>query len=157
MKLIIAIVVGTVLIAGLVVFLPSIKPSTGGEIKVTPLEYELGDISMAKGLVVKSFEVENVGTGILKLDNIWTSCHCTSAIFKLNGKTSQIFGMPMGSGVSFWSESLSPGEKGDIEVTFDPAYHGPSGTGPVVRGVYISSNDPKNKRVEIKLAANVLP
>ncbi|MDO8663832.1 MAG: DUF1573 domain-containing protein [Candidatus Wildermuthbacteria bacterium] len=158
-KLIIAIVGGTILIAALIIFIPSLKPSTGGVIEINPQDFDAGDVSMAQGLVKKTYEVKNVGSGPLKISNIETSCDCTSATLRIGEKVSPKFSMPMGPGTNnaFWSEILQSGEMGELEVIFDPAFHGPHGTGPIVRGIYISTNDPKNKRFEIKLSANVLP
>jgi len=54
------------------------------------------------------------------------------------------------------SQKIPPWETGFLEITFDPAFHGPQGTGPVVRVVYLSTNDPNNKKTEVKLMANVI-
>lgn len=152
-KLIIAIVGGTILIAALFIFLPSLQPATGGSIEVNPKEYDVGEIAMTQGLVKKSYEVKNVGSGPLKITGIITSCHCTTAVLRVGDKASPSFGMePM----PFWSEEIPAGEVAQLEVAFDPAYHGDAGMGPVTRGIYVSSNDPKNKRVELLLSANVL-
>lgn len=152
-KLIIAIVGGTILIAASLIFLPSLKPSTGGLIEVNPREYDIGDIQMTDGLVKKSYEVKNSGSGPLKISGILTSCHCTTAVLRVGDKASPSFGM---TPVSFWSEEIPAGQTAQLEVTFDPAFHGDAGMGPVTRGIYISSNDPKNKRVELLLSANVI-
>lgn len=152
-KLIIAIVGGTILIAALLIFLPSLKPATGGVIEVNPQEFDAGEVAMTQGSVKKNYEVKNAGSGPLKITGIITSCHCTTAVLRLGDKASPAFGMePM----SFWSEEIPAGETAQLEVTFDPAYHGDAGMGPVTRGIYISSNDPKNKRVELLLSANVI-
>lgn len=124
------------------------------KIEVSPVEYDAGAVSMAAGLVKKTYEIKNSGTADLKIDNIWTSCHCTIASLRVSGKISAAFNM---DGATFWSQKIAPGETGYLDVTFDPAYHGPMGTGQAVRAVYVSSNDPENKKVEVRLSANVTP
>lgn len=159
MKLIIAAVGVSVLIAGLVVFLPGLsnQPS-GGQVKAEPLEYDAGDVSMKAGLVKKIFNIENVGTGPLKIDDMQTSCACTSVVLKIGDKVSPKFSMP-GHGINptAWSETLVPGQKAQLEVLFDPAFHGPGAIGPIVRDIYLFTNDPNNKKVVVKLSANVVP
>lgn len=153
LKLIIGIVGGTILIAGLVIFLPGIQPDTGGQIEVEPREYDIGDIEMTQGLVKRNYEVKNTGSGPLKITGIITSCHCTTAVLKVGDRISPSFGM---ESMSFWSQEILAGQTAFLEVTFDPNYHGDAGMGPVTRGIYISSNDPENKKVELLLSANVI-
>ena len=99
------------------------------------------------------FEMKNTGDGDLKIDSIWTSCHCTTAKLTANGKTSAEFGMDKYS----TSQKIAPGESGFLEVTFDPAFHGPQGIGAAVREIYLSTNDPLNPKARIQLSANVTP
>lgn len=110
---------------------------------------------MAEGLVKKTYEIKNTGGGDLKIDKIWTSCDCTTARLKVKDKESPEFGMHTSS--LLWSQKIAPGETGFLEATFDPAFHGPQGTGPAVRIVYLSTNDPQNPKAEAKLFANVTP
>ena len=124
------------------------------KIEINPLEYDAGTVSMAAGLVKKTYEIKNTGDGDLKIDRIWTSCHCTTARLKVGEKVSSEFGMDGSS--PFWSQKIAPGQTGYLEVTFDPAYHGPAGLGPVIRAIYLSTNDPQNKKVEVRLSANVI-
>lgn len=124
------------------------------KVEVSPEEYDAGAISMADGLVKHTYEIKNTGDGDLKIDGIWTSCHCTTAILKVGEKTSPAFGM---SGNPLrWSQTITPGQKGDLEVIFDPAFHGPEGKGFAARAVYLSTNDPAQKKVEVRLIANVV-
>ena len=79
---------------------------------------------------------------------------CTTARLRVGDKTSGEFGMQ--SNPIFWSQKIAPGETGYLEVTFDPAFHKEQGTGPVVRVVYLLSNDPQNEKAEVRLTANVV-
>ncbi len=117
-------------------------------------EYDAGTVSMADGLVKHTYEIKNTGEGDLKIDNIWTSCDCTTAKLTVGDKESPEFGMH--TGPAFWSQKIAPGQTGQLEVIFDPAFHGPQGTGPAVRAIYLSTNDPENKKAEVRLLANVI-
>lgn len=159
MRLIIFVVGGTLLItAGLVFGLPYLSQEEGkGRIEIVPLEYDAGIVSMADGLVKHTYEIRNKGAGDLEIDRIWTNCGCTTAILKAGDKVSPKFGMPShGINPIFWSQKIAPEETGFLEVFFDPAFHGPEGTGFAVRVVSLSTNDPQNKKAEVRLIANVV-
>ncbi len=152
-----------VIIAGSVIFLlinylPKENQSTNQgtpKIEINPQEYDAGTVSMTAGKVQYTYEIKNKGEGDLKISRIWTSCMCTTARLKVGDKTSPEFGMQ--SSPVFWSQKIAPEQTGYLEVTFDPAFHGPQGVGSNIRVVYISSNDPKNKETEVKLITNVIP
>lgn len=157
-KILILLLPALLVVGGIALFIINRSPrelQTGvPRIEISPKEYDLGNVSMAAGLVKKTFEIKNIGSGSLKIEDIRTSCHCTTAVLKMGDKKSPESGM-YGSG--FWSQNISPDQTAYLEVIFDPAYHGPQGIGPAVRAVYISTNDPENKRNEILLNANVTP
>ena len=50
----------------------------------------------------------------------------------------------------------SPGETAEIIADFDPAYHGPQGTGPVTRIVSFETNDPDHPYVELGFKGTVV-
>lgn len=155
MRLILLVVGGTLLISmGLFFGLPYLTGEGRGKIEVNPLEYDAGTVSMTEGLVEKTFEIKNIGEGDLKITSILTSCNCTTARLKVGDKTSPEFGMHTSS--TFWSQKIAPGQTALLEVTFDPAFHGSQGVGQNIRAVYISSDDPQNKKVEVRLIANVV-
>lgn len=124
------------------------------KIEINPQEYDAGTVSMAEGLVKYTYEIKNTGDGDLKIDRIWTSCMCTTARLRVGDKISSEFGMHSNS--AFWSQKIAPGETGFLEVTFDQTFHGPQGTGQAVRIVYLSTNDPQNKKAEVRLITNVI-
>lgn len=131
-----------------------IGASGAPQVEVSPEEYDAGTISMANGLVKYTYEINNTGEGDLKIDGIWTSCHCTTAILKVGEKTSPTFGMS--GNPKRWSQTITPGQKGYLEVIFDPAFHGSEGKGFAARAVYLSTNDPAHKKAEVRLIANVV-
>ena len=156
MKPVILVLGLTLLVAvGLIFGLPYLNQATSkGKMEISPKEYDLGTISMAQGVVSRTFEVKNVGQEDLEIDNIWTSCHCTTAVLKVGAKESPRFGMDNNS--PFWSQKITPGETGLLEVFFDPASHGSAGLGPAVRAVYLLTSDPNNKTAEVRLNSQVI-
>jgi hypothetical protein len=124
------------------------------KIEINPSEYDAGTVSMVEGLVKYTYEIKNTGEGDLKIDRIWTSCMCTTARLRVEDKESGEFGMHTSS--TFWSQKIAPGQTGFLEVTFDPAFHGPQGVGKIVRAVYLSTNDPQNQKAEVKLISDVV-
>lgn len=155
-KLVILIVGGTLLIsAGLIFGGPYLnKAEKQGRIEMSPINYELGDISMAKGLVKKDYKIKNTGSSDLKISKIKTSCMCTTAILKVGDSVSPKFGM--NTNFPLWSQKIAPGKTGTLEVTFDPNFHGPDAVGPVVRGIYVYSNDPTNPEDAVEFSGNVV-
>lgn len=148
-----------VLIAGGIIFglLSRLSSESQGmpRIEISEKEYDAGTVSMAAGLVKHTYEIKNKGDGDLKINRIWTSCMCTTAHLKVGDKISSEFGMH--SAPVFWSQKIAPGETGYLGITFDPGFHGPQGTGPVIRTIYLSTSDPQNKKIEFRLSANVMP
>lgn len=127
------------------------------KITISPMEFNAGDISMAAGKYTTIYKVKNDGTTDLKISKIITSCMCTIAMFKIDGRTSPAFGMPgMGSNTASWSETIKPGQTGDVEVIFDPLAHGPEATGPIDRTITITSNDPTNPSLNLRFYGNVI-
>lgn len=158
-KKIITIILPVVLIVGgISFFLMNYSPgrSNSGQprIEIPETEYDAGIVFMSDGKVVHTYEIKNVGTGDLKIDRIWTSCMCTTAKLKVGDKESGEFGMH--SNPLFWSEKIAPDQIGYLEVTFDQAFHGPEGTGKITRAVYLSTNDPQEKQVEVRLIVEVI-
>lgn len=117
--------------------------------------YDFGTISMAAGKVRNSFAVRNDGTEPVSITKITTSCMCTIARLKTGERTFGPFGMPGHGAVPSIREEIAPGETTEIEVEFDPAAHGPSGTGMIRRIVYVDTNSQTKPKLEFSFAANV--
>lgn len=146
--------VGGGIVFGLINYSPA-QTEGSPKAEINPLEYEAGDISMADGPVNYTYEIKNNGDGDLKIKDIKTSCMCTTALLRVGEIKSPTFDMH--SNTAFWSQKIAPGETGFLDVSFDPAFHGPEGTGQAVRVVYFSTNDPQNEKAEVRLMANVSP
>lgn len=83
--------------------------------------------------VAHVFAVQNRGTADLVIQNLVTSCGCTTAQLS--------------------SSVIPPGQRADLTVVFDPDFHPTEGE--VVRLVWFATNDPAQPWAEIRLAAEV--
>ncbi len=128
-------IIVSLLIAGCSTGLSSSK-LTAPKIELSTTNYNMGDIDPSKGKWTETFVIKNTGDSVLSIVSVSTSCGCTSAEIK--------------------SQEIPPGEQTDLTITYDPSVH-PGLTGPIKRVVYIQSNDPFQKEVEIELTGNVLP
>jgi hypothetical protein len=83
--------------------------------------------------VAHVFAIQNTGTVDLHIENLVTSCGCTTAELS--------------------SSSIPPGQRADLTVTFDPDYH--LTQGPVVRLVWFATDDPTQPWAELRITADV--
>jgi hypothetical protein len=81
-----------------------------------------------------TFPIQNTGDEPLLITRVVTSCGCTTAALS--------------------SSVIPPGQRADLLVTFDPDFHATSG--PVVRLVWLETNDPDQPLIELRLDANVV-
>lgn len=130
-----------------------IEADTQVETIVTENKYDWGTIDIKGGIATKSFPIKNSGSSALKLFNVKTSCMCTTAQLKTSEVTSKKFQMHENSSDVI---EVKPGETAELIVEFDPAFHGPSGVGPITRIITMSTNDIKNPTLTFNLAANVV-
>lgn len=130
-----------------------VKPSENVRIELPERKSDWGQIKMSEGDVLKTFTIKNSGTGVLKLTNIKTSCHCTKAQIVIDGTSSPLFGM---NDVSSWVGEVQTGKEAQLMVIFDPNYHGPTGVGPIERLVSVETNDPKEPKLEFSLTGTVV-
>jgi hypothetical protein len=119
---------------------------------ISPTSADWGQIPMYKGNVTKVFSLKNTGTDTLKLFNIKTSCHCTKAHVNVGSDESPDFGM---DSYSSWVGEVPPGKEAKLSVIFDPAYHGPSGVGPINRFVSVETNDKTNPKLTFTVTGTV--
>ena len=133
---------------------PQLRSDGGqGKLKINQKLYDFGEVTLKGGNVVRVYEVENVGTGELSLANFVTSCDCTTVKLKTSQRESPAFGMHEQSS---WQGKLGVGEKGEVEVVFDPDYHGPSGKGAITRIIKFETNDADNREVELMMTGKVI-
>lgn len=106
------------------------------EIALETQDLDLGDVPNGT-IATREVAVRNKGDGLLVVEAISTSCGCTAATLE-----------PM---------QIAPGESGTLHIEYDAGAHGPDLTGPLVRQVFINSNDPDQPEVVVELAVNVTP
>ncbi|OIP65762.1 MAG: hypothetical protein COV32_00880 [Candidatus Yonathbacteria bacterium CG10_big_fil_rev_8_21_14_0_10_43_136] len=127
------------------------------DIVATEKSFDFGMVSMAKGKINHSFAVKNTGSTPVKITKIYTSCMCTEATLVNGVSRKGPFGMPGHGGLSRLRETVKAGQEISVEVTVDPAAHGPQGTGPAKKVVYIETDSATTPTVKLELDINVTP
>lgn len=117
--------------------------------------FDFGEISMAAGKVSYRFKIQNSNDEPYPINQIYTSCMCTSATLLMNSKRIGPFGMPGHGLAPKINEILGAGEEAEVEVAFDPAAHGPAGVGTIERSVFVESE--KGSPLELSIKATVKP
>lgn len=108
-------------------------------VEATPSDYDLGEVPINGGIVTKEYEVKNTTGADIELLKITTSCMCTTASVKIGESQTRFFGMEMaGDKNPFLNLKIKNGETAKVSVRFDPAAHGPEGTGPFDRIVWLN-------------------
>lgn len=111
------------------------QSGTLGALTFEEKSFSFGNISMAAGPVTKTVRVSNSGSETISLQKLYTSCMCTKASIIAGEKRIGPFGMPGHGFIASFREEIKPGESAQVEITFDPAAHGPSGIGRISRVV----------------------
>lgn len=130
-----------------------VSADTSVNAQIDANRYDWGAIPIDGGVVDHSFFIENTSANALKLYAVKTSCMCTTAWLKTKEQTSKRFGMHEKGGEVF---EVQPGETAELVVEFDPAFHGPSGLGPISRTVTLRTNDASNPTLSFQVTANVI-
>lgn len=160
-KNIIISVAASVLVIGGAIWFAGLRPANNqpteqaGTLEAEESSFDFGVISMAAGNVSRSFKIKNSGAGPVTIKKIYTSCMCTTAILNKGGNKSGPFGMPGHGSATRLKETIGPGEEAEIEVVFDPAAHGPEGTGLIKRVVYVESDSEAAPKLQLTFEANV--
>lgn len=131
----------------------TITASSQAKMETDSKSFDWGEIKLNSGDAKKTFVLKNVGSEVLKLTNVKTSCTCTTAQVEIEGNKSPLFGM---HDLSSWVGEVPVGKSATLEVVFDPAFHGPNGTGPVTRYISVDTNDLQNKTLEFILTGTVV-
>jgi len=129
-------------------------PKYNPKIVIEPSYYNFGDISQAKGITTTTFTIKNEGTNDLIIDNMESSCMCTTASIIYNSAEGPIFGMSMhGGNPKGWSVAIAAGEEAQLKIYYDPNVHGEL-RGLITRTISIFSNDPVNFQKQVKIELN---
>src|SRR3989338_7549483 len=139
-----------------------INPNSNSSLSTNALQaletsHDFGRISMAQGLVEKTFEINNPTDQEITLERVTTSCMCTVAYVETTGdKEKGPFGMVGHGGlVPRVNEIIKPGESRKVRVVFDPNAHGPAGIGLINRVVTLE--DSLGRVLEFQIKAVVTP
>ena len=120
-------------------------------ININPLVHDFGDVSQSKGIVSTTFTIKNDGKKDLVIDNMKSSCHCTTASIIYEGIKGPIFGMH--NNPTDWQVAVKPGKKAQLKVYYDPNAHGEF-RGLVKRTLDIFSDDPVDFQKQIRIELN---
>jgi hypothetical protein len=106
------------------------------DIDLPQSQMDLGEVTNGE---IRSVEVAvlNAGSADLIIEAVTTSCGCTSA--------------------AITPEVIPPGGTGSLAIHYDSGAHGPDEVGPVMRQVFIASNDPDEPEIEFRFTAEVVP
>lgn len=132
---------------------PQISASQNAKAEVGQKTHDWGIIPYSGGNVSKTFTIKNTGTDVLQLTSVKTSCACTYAQLTIDGKVSPKFGMHT---TSSWVGEVAAGKGVSLTVVFDPAFHGPTGVGPMERLISVETNDSSNPSLEFSLKGVVV-
>jgi hypothetical protein len=162
-KIILGIVIAliVVLIGGILVISDESSKQDSGvtvatadaKVEINESKYDWGEIGINDGNVEKVFDIKNNGTKPLALFSVYTSCMCTTAQLILDDQSSPLFGM---HDASSYVMEVPPGKSAKLKVVFDPAFHGPEGTGPITREIIMKTNDISSSEIKFMLIANVV-
>jgi len=133
---------------------PSGSAATGdsspGAFVAEELAYDFGTVSMARGKVTRAFRVRNSGGAPVTIRRMSTSCMCTEATLVVGSRRRGPYGMPGHGYNPRIDQEIAAGSDATVEVTFDPAAHGPAGVGPIQRTVTVEVIDGPELKFEIK-------
>ncbi len=127
--------------------------STGAKSALTASStfYDFGTISMKNGDVHQDFTFTNQTASDITINNVQSSCMCTSALLVLpDGSTKGPFGMPGMGGMTATNDTVKAGETRTVRVTYDPNAHGPAGVGAIDRFVTVTDTSGASLQFEIK-------
>lgn len=134
----------------------SSSSSSVGSLTVMENDYDFGTISMEDGDVIHQFELMNDSSESVTINEVYTSCMCTTAtITDAKDKTYGEFGMSGHGLLKKTNITLAPGDSAMVAAVFDPAAHGPSGVGLADRTVYIETNSTDTPTIELDFKAMV--
>ena len=126
-------------------------PEERPQIVLEPQNVNLGNVSTKEGKVETGITIKNVGQTDLIVDSLSTSCGCTTVSVVNDGQEGPVFGTGMPP--VDWSTTIQPGETAELRIYYDPTFH-EDARGPMVREIYVSSNDPVDPVVKASIELN---
>lgn len=95
--------------------------------------HDFGDVPQFE-VVSVDIPLRNTGTGTLLIEEVSTSCGCTSASVDRN--------------------EVGPGDEVTLTVRYDSGLHPDNGS--IYRKIFVQTNDPDQPELEIEVVANVV-
>ena len=134
----------------------SVTAVSSGTLVAKAAVYDFGTVPMSQGDVIHEYIVENQGTEPVTVNRVYTSCGCTTAqILDGSGVDQGMFGMQGHGFPDSANVVVEPGDFMAVRAIYDPAAHGPQGTGPARRMIYLESNSETTPRIELSFNAVV--
>lgn len=148
-----------IIVAGVVVYGLAVEDknsdadtdSSDAEMSITPASHNFGKVSQKEGVVNTSFTIENTGSSDLVIDNMVSSCGCTSAALVVDGEEGPKFGMH--NNPKNWSVTIKPDDSAELKVYYDPDVH-EDFRGRATREITLFSNDKNNSEKKVKISVN---
>ncbi len=120
------------------------------KLEISSTEYDFGTVSQSKGIISTDLLITNKDNKDITIDELSTSCMCTSAQIIKDGKEGQMYGMDMGgNNPKDGSTAIAPNGTATLRIYYDPNMHKDL-KGPVTRVVSIFSSA-GTQAVKIKL------
>lgn len=109
--------------------------NNGPNIQLELESFEFGDV-VNGNIVGKDVMIYNTGTAPLNIEQVTTSCGCTTA------EVSQ--------------SEIAPDESAVLHIEFDSGAHGPEMTGTLTRQVFVATDDPDQPDLIVQFTVNVV-
>ncbi len=141
-------------------YVRSKAPKNPPRIEIENPIYDFGTVSQAEGIVTTTFNVKNTGGSDLIIDNMDSSCMCTTASLIYKGQEGPKFGMSMhGGNPKDYSLTIPPGDSAQLKVYYDPMAHGKQKEPEikVIREITIISNDPVDFQKRVRIEVTQVP
>ena len=141
-------------------YIQSKAPDNPPKIEIENPSYNFGTVSQKEGITSTTFQVKNTGKKDLIIENIDTSCMCTSASIIYNGKEGPRFGMSMhGENPKDYQLIIPPGDSAQLKVYYDPMAHGKQDKpeAKIIREVTLTSNDPIDFQKKVRIELTQVP
>lgn len=135
-------------------------PENPPKIEIDRAKHDFGVISQGEGVVSTTFTIKNTGGSDLIIENIDSSCMCTTASLTYKGEESPVFGMSMhGDNPENFGLRIAPGDSAQLNVFYDTMAHGRQKKPQikVIREVTIISNDPADFQKKVRIEVTQVP
>lgn len=93
------------------------------KLEINNTEYDFGTISQSEGIVSRDLLITNKDNKDITIDELSTSCMCTSAQIIKDGKEGMKYGMDMGGKNPTEPIVLTPNGTATLRIFYDPNMH----------------------------------